>query len=160
MPSFDVVSEINKHELSNALDQATRELNSRFDFKGSNARFEQAEMEITLIAPAEFQLGQMLEILKSKLSARQIGLGAMEIKDPLINLAQARQIVVMKQGIEQKLAKDMIKQVKEAKLKVECQIQGDKLRVTGKKRDDLQGAMALLRAAKIEQPLQFENFRD
>ena len=108
MPSFDVVSEIDKHELTNALDQATRELNNRFDFKGSNAEFEQKEMEVTLIAPAEFQLTQMLDILRQKLTARHIGLGAMEVKDPTVNLAQARQVVVMKQGIEQKLAKDMI----------------------------------------------------
>jgi cyclic-di-GMP-binding protein len=160
MPSFDIVSEIDKHELKNALDQASRELANRFDFKGSDARFEQSEMELTLIAPAEFQLQQMLDILKAKLTARKISLGAMEIKDPVVNLAQARQTVLMKQGIEQKLAKDLIRKIKDARIKVECQIQGEKLRVTGKKRDDLQGAIALLRAADIEQPLQYENFRD
>lgn len=160
MPSFDVVSEVDQHELTNALDQANRELGNRFDFKGSGAKFELAEAEITLIAPAKFQLTQMLDILKHKLAARQISVGAMEIKDPTVNVAQARQVVVMKQGIDQKLAKDMIRQIKDAKLKVDCQIQGEKLRINGKKRDDLQSAIALLRNAEIEQPLQFENFRD
>ena len=161
MPSFDVVSKLDLHELTNALDQANRELANRFDFKGSDAVFERSEETVvTLKAPAEFQLKQMLEILKQRLAARHIDIRAAEIADPEVNLATARQKVTLKQGIEQPLAKDIIKRMKDAKLKVEIQIQGDKLRVTGKKKDDLQGAIGLLRAADLKMPLQYENFRD
>lgn len=161
MPSFDVVSKLDLHELTNAIDQANRELANRFDFKGSDAVFERTEETVvTLKAPAEFQLKQMLEILKQRLAARHIDIRAAEIADPEVNLATARQKVTLKQGIEQALAKDIIKRIKDAKLKVDVQIQGDKLRVTGKKRDDLQTAIALLRGADIKMPLQYENFRD
>ncbi len=163
MPSFDIVSKLDLHELTNAVDQANRELGNRFDFKGTDAAFErEGESVVVLMAQAEFQLKQMLDILKQRLAARHIDIGCAEIADPEINLANAKQKVTLKQGIEQPLAKDIIKRVKEAKLKVEIQIQGDKLRVTGKKRDDLQTAMALLRAAAadIKMPLQYENFRD
>jgi len=161
MPSFDVVSKLDLHELTNALDQANRELANRFDFKGSDAVFERSEETVvTLKAPAEFQLKQMLEILKQRLAARHIDIRAAEIADPEVNLATARQKVTLKQGIEQPLAKDIIKRMKEAKLKVEVQIQGDKLRVSGKKKDDLQDAIALLRSADLKMPLQYENFRD
>jgi len=161
MPSFDVVSKLDLHELTNAIDQANRELANRFDFKGSDAVFERSEETVvTLKAPAEFQLKQMLEILKQRLAARHIDIRCAEIADPEVNLATARQKVTLKQGIEQALAKDIVKRIKDAKLKVDVQIQGDKLRINGKKKDDLQTAIALLRGAEIKMPLQYENFRD
>ena len=161
MPSFDVVSKLDLHELTNAIDQANRELATRFDFKGSDAVFERSEETVvTLKAPAEFQLKQMLEILKQRLAARHIDIRCAEIADPEVNLATARQKVTLKQGIDQSTAKDIVKRIKDAKLKVETQIQGDKLRISGKKKDDLQTAMALLRGAGIKMPLQYENFRD
>ncbi len=160
MPSFDIVSEIDLHELSNAVDQASRELNNRFDFKGTDAKFELDESIVTLHAQAEFQLKQMLEILKVRLTGRGIDIACAEIGDPEINLATARQKVTLKQGIDQPLAKEIIKLIKESASKVQTQIQGEKLRVTGKKRDDLQAVIALLRASKIKMPLQYENFRD
>ena len=161
MPSFDVVSKLDLHELTNAIDQANRELANRFDFKGSDAIFERSEETVvTMKAPAEFQLKQMLEILKQRLAARHIDIRCAEIADPEVNLATARQKVTLKQGIEQALAKDIVKRIKYAKLKVDVQIQGDKLRITGKKRDDLQTAIALLKATEYERPLQFDNFRD
>jgi uncharacterized protein YajQ (UPF0234 family) len=161
MPSFDIVSKLDLHELTNAIDQANRELTNRFDFKGTDAVFErEGESVVVLKAQAEFQLKQMLDILKQRLAARHIDIGCAEIADPEINLATARQKITLKQGIDQPLAKDIVKRIKEAKLKVEAQIQGDKLRVNGKKRDDLQTAMALLRSADIKMPLQYENFRD
>lgn len=162
MPSFDIVSKLDLHELTNAVDQAARELGNRFDFKGTGAEFErEGESTVTLKAQAEFQLKQMLDILKQRLASRHIDIRCAEIDGPEINLASARQKVTLKQGIDQPLAKDIVKRIKDAKLKVEAQIQGDKLRVSGKKRDDLQTAMALLRAAQdIKMPLQYENFRD
>ena len=161
MPSFDIVSKIDLQELTNAVDQANRELSNRFDFKGTGAEFERTEESVvTLKAQAEFQLKQMLDILKQRLASRHIDIGCAEIADPEINLSSARQKVTLKQGIEQALAKDIIRKIKDAKLKVETQIQGDKLRVTGKKRDDLQAAIALVRGAGIKMPLQYENFRD
>jgi uncharacterized protein YajQ (UPF0234 family) len=161
MPSFDVVSKLDLHELTNSIDQANRELANRFDFKGSDAVFERSEETVvTLKAPAEFQLKQMLEILKQRLAARHIDIRCAEIADPEVNLATARQKVTLKQGIEQALAKDIVKRIKDAKLKVDVQIQGDKLRIVGKKRDDLQTAITLLRGAEIKMPLQYENFRD
>jgi len=161
MPSFDVVSKLDLHELTNAIDQANRELANRFDFKGSDAVFERSEETVvTMKAPAEFQLKQMLEILKQRLAARHIDIRCAEIADPEVNLATARQKVTLKQGIEQALAKDIVKRIKDAKLKADVQIQGDKLRIVGKKKDDLQTAIALLRGADIKMPLQYENFRD
>ncbi len=160
MPSFDVVSEINKHELTNALDTANRELGTRFDFKGSDAKFVVDGFVITQHAPSDFQLKQMLDILRARLIARGIDIRCMEEGEVETNLAEARQKVTIKQGIEQKLAKKIVGIIKEAKLKVEAQINGEKLRVTAKKRDDLQEVMALLKKSDIELPLQFENFRD
>ena len=161
MPSFDLVSKLDLQELTNAVDQANRELNNRFDFKGTDAQFERTEESIvTLKAQAEFQLKQMLDILKQRLASRHIDIRCAEIADPEINLAHARQKVTLKQGIEQPLAKDIVKRIKDAKLKADVQIQGDKLRIVGKKKDDLQGAIALLRGAELKMPLQFENFRD
>ena len=160
MPSFDIVSKLDLHELTNAVDQANRELTNRFDFKGTGAVYEREETVVTLKAQAEFQLKQMLDILKQRLASRQIDIRCMEVDDAETNLASAKQKVTLKQGIEQPLAKEIVKKIKDAKLKVEAQIQGDKLRVTGKKRDDLQTAIALLRAADLKMPLQYENFRD
>ncbi len=160
MPSFDIVSEVNKHELTNAVDQANRELANRFDFKGSDARFELADSEVTQYAPSDFQLKQMLDILRGRLVARGIDVRCLDIGDPLINLAGARQAIAIQQGIEQAFAKKIIAAIKTAKLKVETSINGDKLRVSAKKRDDLQATIALLRKTELELPVQFENFRD
>lgn len=160
MPSFDVISEVDKHELTNGVDQANRELANRFDFKGTDAKFELDKLIITQSASSEFQLQQMLDILRGRLAARKIDLRALEIADPETNLAEARQKITVKQGIEQPVAKKLIATLKESKLKVEAQIHGDKLRVSGKKRDDLQLAMAVLRKADVGIPLQFDNFRD
>ena len=161
MPSFDVVSEVDKHELTNAIDQANRELSTRFDFKGVDAKFEQdGDKLIKLAAPSDFQLKQMADILKQRLSARSIDFRCMEFGDVETNLAGARQKVTIKQGIERETAKKIQAALKDAKLKVDSQINGDKLRVNGKKRDDLQEAIALLRKADFGIPLQFENFRD
>jgi cyclic-di-GMP-binding protein len=160
MPSFDIVSEVDKHELSNAVDQANREVSNRFDLKGTGAKFELEENTITQKAENEFQVKQMHDILRARLAARQIDLRALDVGKVEMNLAEARQKVTVKQGIEQPIAKKIIAKIKEAKLKVEAQINGEKVRVTGKKRDDLQDAIALLRKADFELPLQFENFRD
>ena len=160
MPSFDVVSEVNKHELTNAVDTANRELGNRFDFKGTDAHFELDEFVVTQRAPSDFQLNQMLDILRARLITRGIDVRCLDVGEPEINLAGARQKVTIKQGIEQKIAKKIIAAIKDAKLKVEAQINGEKLRITGKKRDDLQDVMALLKKTEWELPLQFENFRD
>ncbi|MDS1141422.1 YajQ family cyclic di-GMP-binding protein [Pusillimonas sp. SM2304] len=160
MPSFDVVSEVDKHELSNAVDQANRELSTRFDFKGADAKFELDGFVVTQSAPSVFQLNQMLDILRGRLSARNIDVRCMDVGEPLENLGGARRKVTIKQGIEQAISKKLIAELKTAKLKVEAQINGEKLRISGKKRDDLQSAMALLRKSDIELPLQFDNFRD
>ncbi len=160
MPSFDVVSEIDTHELTNAVDQASRELSQRFDFKETGATFELADLTVTLSAPAEFQLKQMLEILKLKIAKRGIDVVCLEVKDPMVNLAKAKQEVILKHGIDAETGKKVSRLIKDSKLKVQAQIQGDKVRVTGKKRDDLQEAIALLRKSSFEVPLQFNNFRD
>ncbi|MGF6492328.1 uncharacterized protein YajQ (UPF0234 family) [Luteibacter sp. 621] len=160
MPSFDIVSEVDKHELSNAVDQANREVSNRFDLKGTGAKFELEENVITQKAENEFQIKQMHDILRARLAARQIDLRALDVGKVETNLAEARQKVTVKQGIEQPVAKKIIAKIKEAKLKVEGQINGEKVKVTGKKRDDLQDAIALLRKSDFELPLQFENFRD
>lgn len=160
MPSFDIVSEVDTHELTNAVDQANRELSTRFDFKGVEATFVLDDKLITQSAPSEFQLQQMTDILRARLIARKIDARCLEFGDIDTNLAGARQKITVKQGIERELAKKIQGALKDAKLKVDSQINGDKLRVTGKKRDDLQAAMALLRAGNYELPLQFDNFRD
>ncbi|MEJ0086262.1 MAG: YajQ family cyclic di-GMP-binding protein [Pseudomonadota bacterium] len=162
MPSFDAVSELDSHELTNAVDQANRELTQRFDFKDTGAIFELAEKEmtVTMKAPAEFQLRQMLDILTLRLGKRGIDVRCMEKKDPVSNLAQARQDIVLRHGIDADSGRKLQKIVKESKLKVTAAIQGDKLRITGKSRDDLQAAMALLRKSELDRPLQFNNFRD
>jgi uncharacterized protein YajQ (UPF0234 family) len=160
MPSFDVVSEIDTHELTNAVDQAIRELSQRFDFKDTGAEFELEDTTVTMTAPAEFQLKQMLEILKLKIAKRGIDVACLDVKDPVVNLAAAKQAVTLRQGIDQDTGKKVSRLLKDSKLKVQSQIQGEKVRVTGKKRDDLQEAIALLRKGSFDVPLQFNNFRD
>lgn len=161
MPSFDVVSKVDNHEVMNAIDQANREIGTRFDFRGSDARLELSKNTITLIAPTEFQLKQIDEIMRSKMAKRQVDIRSIEYKDPEVKLNESRQIAEVKQGLDTDTAKKIVKLIKEAKnLKVQAAIQGEQVRVTGKKKDDLQAAIAMLREAKLDLPLQFENFRD
>ena len=160
MPSFDVVSEIDTHELTNAVDQASRELSQRFDFKNIDAKFELEDTTVTMSAPAEFQLKQMLDILRLRIAKRGIDVSCLDVQDPEVNLARAKQAVVLKRGIDADAGRKVSKLIKESKLKVQAQIQGDKVRVTGKKRDDLQEAIAFLRKSDVGLPLQFNNFRD
>lgn len=160
MPSFDVVSEVDLQEIRNAVDQSNREVGQRFDFKGSGARFEQKESEITLHAQNDFQLRQMMEILEKRLAKREVDLGCLDRKDPEISGSAARQRVVVKQGVDTDTARRIVKDIKDSKLKVQSQIQGEQVRVTGKQRDDLQQVIALLRQRDYQLPLQFINFRD
>jgi uncharacterized protein YajQ (UPF0234 family) len=160
MPSFDIVSEVNLHEVTNAIDQANREVGTRFDFKGTGAKFERHESEITLHAQEEFQLKQMLEILQLKLAKRKVDIKCLKAATPELALKKARQTVTVRQGIETDLAKKIVKMIKEMKLKVQAAIQGEQVRVSGKKRDDLQQVIAMLREADIDMPLQFVNYRD
>ena len=160
MPSFDVVSELNHHEVENAVDQASRELDNRFDFKGTGAKFARDGTAVTLEAPADFQLKQMLDILRLKLAKRGVDLVGLESKEPEDNLARARQQVVLREGVDAETAKKIQRAIKDSKLKVQAAIQGDKVRVTGKSRDDLQAAIALVRQQKLNVALQFTNFRD
>lgn len=160
MPSFDIVSEVDKHEMTNAVDQAKRDLENRYDLRGTGASFELDDHVVSLTAPSEFNLQQMVEILHKRLSGRHIDLRALEEGDVETNLAGARQKITIKQGIEQPQAKKIVAKLKESKIKVDASINGDKLRVSGKKRDDLQTAIAFLRTAELEIAVQFENFRD
>ena len=160
MPSFDAVSELNLHEITNAIDQANRELSQRFDFKDTGARFELTEFTVTLHAQVDFQLRQMLEILKLRLSKRGVDLACLEVKEPHTTLSSAQQEVVLRHGIDADTGRKIARLVKDSKLRVQASIQGDKVRISGKQRDDLQAAMALLRGAKLDVPLQFTNFRD
>ncbi len=160
MPTFDIVSEVDKHELTNAVDQARRDLENRYDLRGTNAAFELDGFVVKQTAPSEHHLAQLLEILHRRLAARGIDLRCVDADEPETNLAGARQGVTIKQGIEQVQAKKIIARLKEAKIKVDASINGEKIRVSGKKRDDLQTAIALLRNSELEIALQFENFRD
>ncbi|MDJ0779310.1 MAG: YajQ family cyclic di-GMP-binding protein [Gammaproteobacteria bacterium] len=160
MPSFDVVSEVDHHELRNAIDQANREIGTRYDFKGANARIEQQETELSLEAEVEFQLQQMIPILKEKMSKRGIDVECLEFGDVVEMNRRARQPVRVREGLDRDLARKMVKLVKDSRLKVQAAIQGEQLRVTGKKRDDLQAVMQILREAGLGIPLQFQNFRD
>lgn len=160
MPSFDIVSEIDQHELTNAVDQTNREVGNRFDFKGSDAQVEQGEEELTLKAQNEFQINQMRDILYQKMTKRGIELTALE-EGPIAESGKtAQQKLKLRQGIDKELGKKITQLIKESKIKVQASIQGDTVRITGKKRDDLQEAIALLRKSELEQPLQFNNFRD
>jgi len=160
MPSFDVVSTVDSHELKNAVDQARRELEKRYDLRGTNARFELEGYIVKQFAASEYQLDQLLDILRLRLSARGIDPRCLDLGPVESNLAETRRTLTIRQGIEQLAAKKLVTKLKESKLKVEAQINGDKLRITGKKRDDLQTAIALLKKMDFELPLQFENFRD
>ena len=160
MPSFDVVSDFDAHEARNAVDQANREVTTRFDFKGTGSEFGLEGQVISLKSQTEFQLKQMLDILHQKLAKRGIDIACLKEEPPEITSSEARQQVILRRGIDAPLARDLVKMIKSSKLKVQAAIQGDKLRVSGKKRDDLQSTIRLLKDAKIELPLQYENFRD
>lgn len=160
MPSFDIVSKTDNHEVMNAVDQTNREIGTRFDFRGTDARVELNKNTLTLIAPTDFQLKQLDEILRNKLAKRQVDIRALEYKEPEIKLNEAKQLIEVRQGIEAEKAKKIVKMLKEAQFKVQAAIQGEQVRVSGKKKDDLQTVIAFLRAAKLELPLQFENFRE
>ena len=161
MPSFDIVSEVDMHELNNALDQSNREVGTRFDFKGIDASFElDNDSNIKVSAEADFQIQQMLEMLRSKMVKRGIDTKSLKEGDVQLVGQKASMIVTVQQGIEADIARKIVKAVKEAKLKVQTAIQGDKLRVMGKKRDDLQQVMALLKEGSHGVPLQYDNFRD
>jgi len=160
MPSFDIISEVDQHELANAVDQTNREVDNRFDFKGADAKVEQEQDGLVLHAQSDFQIKQMKDILYQRLAKRNIDIKCLEESDIEIANLRARQRIKVRQGIDKDLAKDITKRVKESKVKVQAAVQGEQVRVTGKKRDDLQQIMALLRAAELGMPLQFTNFRD
>ncbi len=160
MPSFDIISEFDSHEVTNAVDQANREVSTRFDFKGSNAEFDLQEDAIVMKAESTFQLQQMLPILYSKMTKRGIDIGCLESGNPQTSGKTAQQTITLKQGLDSALSKKIVKLIKDKKLKVQAAIQGDKVRVTGKKRDDLQQVIQTLREEDLGQPLQFDNFRD
>jgi cyclic-di-GMP-binding protein len=161
MPSFDIVSETDLAEVDNAIQGVSREIGTRFDFKGSKCTIERKEALITLLADDDMKLRQMQELLRGYMVRRKLEASALEFKDPQTASGNTlRQEVNIKQGIDQTLAKRIVKEIKDSKLKVQVSIQGDELRVTGKKRDELQEAIAFVRAMKIDQPLQYQNFRD
>ncbi len=160
MPSFDVVSDFDAHEASNAVDQANREVNTRFDFKGTGSKYSLDTNVVTLISQSDFQLQQMLDILQQKIAKRGIDVGCMQAEEPIVTGSEAKQNVTLRRGIPTDLARDLVKRIKQSKLKVQAAIQGEKLRVTGKKRDDLQAIIAMLKDSGVDLPLQYENFRD
>lgn len=160
MPSFDIVSEYDSHEASNAVDQANRELDTRFDFRGSNASFSLENENILMESDNDFQLQQMLDILHNKLTRRGIDIACLEAGEPEQRGQKTRQNLTLREGIDQPTAKKMVKMIKDSKIKVQASIQGEKVRVTGKKRDDLQAVMSMLKESDIDLPLQFNNFRD
>lgn len=160
MPSFDVVSDFDQHEAGNAVDQANREVQTRFDFKGTGSKYAIDDQVISLTTQSDFQLRQMLDILNLKLSKRGVDIACLEEQPPEFAGSEARQKVILRRGIDTDRARKLVKQIKAAKLKVQAAIQGDKLRVSGKKRDDLQAVISLLKDTDIGLPLQYENFRD
>ena len=161
MPTFDIVSEVDKHELTNAVDQANREIDNRFDFRGTDASVEQSDKVLTLNANSDFQLDQLLDILRMKLIKRNVDVSCLEVKDSIGNGKMRKQEVIIREGIDKDLSRKIVKLVKESKIKVQSAVQGESVRVTGKKRDDLQAIMALLKINdSLEMPLQFNNFRD
>lgn len=159
MPSFDVVSELDAHEVRNAVDNAAKELERRYDLRGK-ASFEFKDKTVTLTAEADFMLEQLIEILKLSLAKRKIDVQCLEYKDAYASGKVVKQEVILREGIDKELAKKIVAVVKEAKLKVQASIQSEQVRITGKKRDDLQEAIALLRTQELGMPLQFNNFRD
>lgn len=160
MPSFDVVSEVDMHEATNAIDQANREVGNRFDFKGTNSRYELVDAVITMHSQTDFQLQQMLDIVQDKLNRRGVDIACLKIDEPEVTGREARQRLTLQQGLETPLAKQIVQAIKQSKIKVQASIMGDHVRVSGKKRDDLQQVMALLREGDYDLPLQFDNFRD
>jgi uncharacterized protein YajQ (UPF0234 family) len=160
MPSFDVVSEVDLHQLTNAVDQAGRIVANRFDFKGVDASFEREERSVTVTADAEFQVEQMQDMLRSALVKCDIDPKAMEVGEATPSGKQVKQRITLRHGIDSDNCKKIVKAIKDSKLKVQAQIQGDQVRVTGKKRDDLQQVIAMLRDMELDYPLQFTNFRD
>ena len=160
MPSFDIVSEINKVEVSNAVDNANRELATRFDFRGVEASFELVAETVEMVGEGEFQLKQMMDVLRNACVKRGVDTASIDMQDIDRTGKLHKQKIVFQEGIDQPTAKKIVKLIKDAKMKVQTAIQGDKLRVTGKKRDDLQQVMQLVKGADLGQPFQFENFRD
>ncbi len=160
MPSFDAVSEVDAHELTNALDQANREISNRYDFRGSDAKVHQVDSALRIEAQSEFQIDQIYDILIQKMAKRGIDVGCLERGEVEEANMRARQVLAVRQGIDQATAKKVVKLIKDSKIKVQTAIQGDKVRVSGKKRDDLQKVMGMLRDAKLGIPVQFDNFRD
>lgn len=160
MPSFDVVSDFDAHEASNGVDQANREVTTRFDFKGTGSKYQLEEQVISLTTQSDFQLKQMIDILQQKLSRRGIDIACLEEQDPEFSGNKAQQKIILRRGIDTDRARKLVKQIKASKLKVQAAIQGDKLRVSGKKRDDLQAVISMLKETDVGLPLQYENFRD
>ena len=161
MPSFDIVSQVNEQEVKNAVDQTNKEITNRFDFKGSDARVEQAKLDLTVFADDEFKLGQVMDVLRGRLAKRNVDVRHLEAATiEKISGDKVKQQVKVKNGIEQEKAKSIVKLIKDAKLKVAGSIQGDAVRVSGSKKDDLQAAIQLVRAQVADLPLQFINFRD
>ncbi len=161
MPSFDVVSEVNMEEARNAVENAQRELTTRFDFRGVEASFEWLDKSAKVSSESDFQIQQMLDIMRSALLKRKIDTSTLDIEDPVHSGKTFSSLVTFRQGIDAPMSKKIVKMIKASKLKVQASIQGEQVRVTGKKRDDLQGVMSLLKAAdELELPLQFNNFRD
>ena len=160
MPSFDVVSEVDFHEVTNAVDQANRELQTRFDFRGVDAKFERKEDVVRITAEADIQLDQMIDILRTKLVKRSIDPRVIDIGDQEHVGKLLHKNIKIQEGIESLLAKKIVKMIKDKKMKVQAAIQGEKVRITGKKRDDLQRVMSMLKEEEIDTPLQYNNFRD
>ncbi len=162
MPSFDIVSEVEKTEVKNAVEQTNKEVGTRFDFKGSDARVEQAELVLTVFADNDFQLGQVQDILNGKLAKRGVDIRSLDVSDKIEKISgnKVKRACTVKVGIETELAKKIVKLIKESKLKVQASIQGDSVRVNGKKRDDLQEAIAFIKKSITDFPLQYQNFRD
>ena len=161
MPSFDIISEFDTHEVKNAVDQANKEVSTRFDFKGTSSNFELTDEKLVMISESTFQLQQMFSVIVAKLSRRGVDVGCMDVGDPKGTGGKLmRQEITLKQGLDSPTAKKIVKLIKDKKLKVQAAINGDKVRVTGKKRDDLQEVIQMLRDEKLETPLQYDNFRD
>ena len=160
MPSFDVVSELNHHEMQNAVDQTRRELESRFDFRGVDWKIHHDKLQVLLESNSPHQVRAILDILRLKVGKRGIDQIVLDVQEPESDIARAKQKILLKEGINADDARTIQKAIKDSKIKVQGAIQGDKVRVTGKSRDDLQSTIALLRGTKVSVPLQFNNFRD
>ncbi len=161
MPSFDIVSEVNKVELKNAIEQTNKEIGTRFDFKGSDARIEQKDLELTVYADDNFKLKQVMEIFHTKMGKRNVDIRSLDAKGvEKIGGDKVKQPITVREGIEQEVGKKIVKLIKDAKMKVQASIQGNAVRISGAKKDDLQDAINLVRKSITEVPVQFNNFRD